>query len=65
MQVVSEALTYPSESLRERLRRGAAATEAAIRRGDDVVYQATFFDGRWLGYADFLPRVETPSATCR
>ena len=23
-------------------------------RGDDVIYQATFFDGRWLGYADFL-----------
>ena len=36
--------------------------EAAIRRGDDVIYQATFFDGRWLGYADFLLRVETPSA---
>ena len=45
-----------------RLRRAAAATEAAIRRGDDVVYQATFFDGRWLGYADFLVRVEAPSA---
>ena len=26
--------------------------------GVDVVYQATFFDGRWLGYADFLLRVE-------
>src|SRR5258708_3129619 len=46
----------------ERLGHTAAATEAAIRRGDDVVYQATFFDGRWLGYADFLVRVETPSA---
>ena len=28
--------------------------------GADVIYQATFFDGRWLGYADFLLRVETP-----
>jgi len=46
----------------QRLRRAAAATEAAIRRGDDVIYQATFFDGRWLGYADFLVRVEMPSA---
>src|ERR1043165_310569 len=45
----------------QRLRRGAAPTEAAIRRGDDVVYQATFFDGRWLGYADFLVRVDAPS----
>src|SRR5665811_1121678 len=33
------------------LRRAAGDTLAAIRRGDDVVYQATFFDGRWLGLA--------------
>src|SRR6185436_9375885 len=46
----------------ERLRGGAAETEAAIRRGDDVIYQATFFDGRWVGHADFLVRVETESA---
>jgi predicted RecB family nuclease len=46
----------------ERLRRAAAQTEAAIRRGDDVIYQATFFDGRWLGLADFLLRVEQASA---
>jgi uncharacterized protein len=45
----------------ERLRRAAAQTEAAIRRGDDVIYQATFFDGRWLGHADFLLRVEKAS----
>jgi len=44
-----------------RLRRAAAGTEAAMRRGDDVVYQATFFDGRWIGHADFLLRVPTPS----
>ena len=30
-----------------------------MRRGADVIYQATFFDGRWLGFADFLLRVET------
>ena len=46
----------------ERYRRAAAETEVAIRRGDDVIYQATFFDGRWLGHADFLLRVEKPSA---
>jgi predicted RecB family nuclease len=46
----------------ERLRRAAALTEAAIRRGDDALYQAVFFDGRWLGFADFLVRVGTPSA---
>jgi predicted RecB family nuclease len=45
----------------EQHRRAAAETEQAIRRGDDVIYQAVFFDGRWLGFADFLLRVETPS----
>ncbi|MFI5048153.1 MAG: TM0106 family RecB-like putative nuclease, partial [Acidimicrobiia bacterium] len=29
--------------------------------GVDVIYQATFFDGRWRGHADFLLRVDTPS----
>jgi uncharacterized protein len=50
------------ENWGERLRRAAADTGAAIRRGADVIYQATFFDGRWLGHADFLLRVEKPSA---
>ena len=35
----------------------AAATEEAMRRGDDVIYQATVFDGRWVGHPDFLLRV--------
>jgi predicted RecB family nuclease len=43
------------------LRRAAEETLAALRRGDDVIYQATFFDGRWRGHADFLLRVERPS----
>ena len=49
------------EDYGERLRRAAAETEAAMRRGDEVIYQASFFDGRWLGFADFLVRVERPS----
>ena len=36
---------------------------AAIERGDDVIFQACFFDGTWLGFADFLLRVETPTPT--
>ncbi|MER7074069.1 TM0106 family RecB-like putative nuclease [Terrabacter sp. NPDC000476] len=43
--------------------RGAAAEAAtvdAMRRGVDVVYQATFFDGHWVGLADFLVRVDLP-----
>jgi predicted RecB family nuclease len=42
-------------------RAAEAATRDAMRAGTDVVYQATLFDGRWLGYADFLIRVGTPS----
>ncbi len=45
----------------EELRAAAAATEAAMASGADVVFQATFFDGRWRGHADFLIRAERPS----
>src|SRR6478752_1547667 len=38
-----------------------AATVDAMRRGVDVIYQATFFDGHWVGLADFLLRVDEPS----
>ncbi|MFZ2034553.1 MAG: TM0106 family RecB-like putative nuclease [Candidatus Dormiibacterota bacterium] len=39
-----------------------ADTLAAMGEGYDVIYQPTFFDGRWMGRADFLLRVDTPSA---
>src|ERR1700690_4189648 len=39
-------------------RAAADATVAAMRAGTEVIYQATFFDGRWLGFADFLRRVD-------
>ncbi|MGN6752790.1 MAG: TM0106 family RecB-like putative nuclease, partial [Intrasporangium sp.] len=42
-------------------REAEAATLDAMRRGVDVIYQATFFDGHWVGYADFLLRVDEPS----
>jgi len=49
----------PGDEVRgDRIRRQADETIAAMRAGSDVVYQATFFDGRWIGYADFLLRVE-------
>ncbi|TBN56630.1 TM0106 family RecB-like putative nuclease [Glaciihabitans arcticus] len=32
----------------------AAASLAALKDGADVLFQATFFDGRLLGYADFI-----------
>jgi uncharacterized protein len=51
----------PAADRLEQLLAAARETEIAIRRGDSVIYQATFFDGRWLGLADFLLRVERPS----
>lgn len=41
----------------------AAATRAALQRGDDYIYQAALgLDGLWQGYSDFLVRVDRPSA---
>ena len=42
------------ENLRGELQAKHAETELALRSGADVVFQATFFDGEFLGYADFL-----------
>src|SRR5215218_10100247 len=42
-------------------RRAEAETVEAMRRGVDVVYQATFFDGSWGGQADFLLKVPVRS----
>jgi predicted RecB family nuclease len=44
------------------LRAAESETYAAMRAGRDVIFQATFFDGRWRGHADFLLRVDRPSA---
>jgi predicted RecB family nuclease len=41
---------------REALEQAAADTLTALRGEADVVFQGTFFDGRFLGYADFLVR---------
>jgi len=45
----------------EAYRQAREHTLAEMRAGIDVIYQAPLFDGRWLGYADFLERVDTPS----
>jgi predicted RecB family nuclease len=47
-------------STRAALEAAAQETLDAMRKGVDVIYQATFFDGRWRGHADFLLRVEHP-----
>ena len=51
-----DGLTTP-----ERLRAAEDATIAAMHHGFDVIYQATLFDGRWRGHADFLLRVDGDS----
>jgi predicted RecB family nuclease len=46
---------------RERYERHATATVDAMRAGADVIYQGLLFDGTWLGYPDFLQKVDRPS----
>ena len=45
----------------QRLDNGREQTLEAMRAGADIVYQAVLFDGRRLGFADFLRRVEQAS----
>ena len=64
----SEAVTvvqidsFDGLPLDERLARGRDATLSAMRDGAHAIYQAVLFDGRRLGYADFLRRVEQISS---
>ncbi len=39
----------------------AALSEQAMRKGPKAIHQAGFLDEGWVGYADFLLRVEKPS----
>ncbi len=40
----------------------ARATVEAMRAGAEIIYEATFVRGDWRGRADFLERVEQPTA---
>lgn len=46
----------------EALREANDRTTAAMAEGVPIIYQATFYDRRWRGHADFLERVEAPTA---
>ncbi len=50
------------ENTRVAMRAAEAQTLAAMASGAPIIYQATFFDGTFLGRTDFLRRIETPSA---
>ena len=41
------------------------STLAAMRRGAKIIYQVVFFDGQFLGHADFLRRVDPAVQTRR
>ena len=58
---VVEIKRNDDEDRGDRIRRQAEETIAAMASGAEVVFQATFFDGMWLGYADFLLRVDDPA----
>jgi predicted RecB family nuclease len=51
--------TEPSREKRYQLH--AKATADALHSGVDVVYQGFLFDGAWLGYPDFLRKVDQSS----
>src|SRR5207245_5372624 len=40
----------------------ARSTEEAMRAGAEIIYQATFIQGDWRGRADFLERIDQPTA---
>lgn len=42
----------------ENYREAERETLEAMRRGTPIIYQATFFDGQFIGHADFLRRVD-------
>ncbi|MGZ8475382.1 MAG: TM0106 family RecB-like putative nuclease [Candidatus Limnocylindria bacterium] len=56
LEVVTTDLKTPDQ-----LRAAEQATLAAMHAGADVIFQATFFDGRWRGHADFLYKTARPS----
>jgi uncharacterized protein len=50
-------IARPERTTPEALLAQQGATVEALRAGADVVFQGTFFDGRFLGFADFLVKV--------
>lgn len=54
--VIAEA-SGSSEAFRANLEPAREATLAALRGGADVVFQGTFFDGRFHGRSDFLLKI--------
>ena len=60
-RVVEVRATGSGEARRDRYERLARETVEAMKTGADVIYQGCLFDGAWLGFPDFLQRVDRPS----
>ena len=58
---VTTVATYEDLPYLDRLIKGRDETCSAMTAGADLIYQAVLFDGRRLGYADFLRRVNQRS----
>lgn len=52
----------PPRSTLADIQQDAALTRRLMQDRADVIYQATLFNGSWLGYADFLLRLDGPDA---
>lgn len=50
------SIPFPPAFTLEGLQAAAAATRRAFEQGYPAVYQAAMFDGRFLGFADFVVR---------
>ena len=64
-RVVEIARDGSSQDHGAELRAATDETTTAMSAAADVIYQATFFDGRWRGHADFLLRVESADRPSR
>jgi uncharacterized protein len=65
-QLQDEGLVVECIDDKQTLAERCVKTRAALQAGTDVVYQAAFLDetrntASWVGFADFLTRVPTPS----
>ena len=57
LRLSRDVVEFARPSMRD-LPEAAAATAQEFRAGADVLFQATFFDGRFVGFADFIMRTE-------
>jgi len=55
------SFTERPQNSRSGLMAAEAQTIAAMARSARIMYQATFFDGDFVGHADFLRRIDVPS----